>query len=179
MQPISYSRAANIVASTGAKVGKATVINYLRYAQEAYLILPISNIADKFTEKNSNLKYYFIDNGIISLLALDIRTALLENMVALRLMQLYGTKDAVYYYNHGIEVDFYLPQQEVALQVSYTIEDKETFDRETRALVKLNSSDIACRRSIIVTYEDDAQSDIDGIKIEVIPAWKFLLMKEL
>lgn len=110
-QPISFTRAANIVASTGTKIGKSTVINYLSYAADAYLILPVTNIADNIVGKVSNPKYYFIDNGIISLLALDIRTSLLENIVALKLLSTYGTKESsVYFYNYGVEVDFYVPK---------------------------------------------------------------------
>ncbi|MDE6395430.1 MAG: ATP-binding protein, partial [Duncaniella sp.] len=37
-QPLSFTRATNIVASTGTKIGKSTVINYLNYAIDAYLL---------------------------------------------------------------------------------------------------------------------------------------------
>lgn len=175
MQPLSFTRATNIVASTGTKIGKSTVINYLSYAAEAYLILPVTNIADSLADKVSNPKYYFIDNGIISLLALDIRTSLLENMVALKLLSDYGSKDAVYFYNHGVEVDFYIPATETAIQVCYTMNDAEgTFERETKALEKVQSR-LSCRRNIIVTYGDEAVIEKESVRIEVIPAWKFLL----
>jgi predicted AAA+ superfamily ATPase len=174
MQPLSYSRATNIVASTGTKIGKATVINYLSYATDAYLLLPVMNIADTLTDRVSNAKYYFIDNGIISLLALDIRTTLLENMVALRLLTRYGSKDAVYYYNHGVEVDFYVPEAEWAVQVCYSMHDAETFERETRALCKVQSR-LSCRRLVVVTYEEEDLLEREGNRIEVIPAWKFLM----
>jgi hypothetical protein len=118
MQPLSYSRAANIVTSTGTKVGKSTVVNYIKYATDAYLLLPLSNFADNLTGKVANAKYYFIDNGIISLLALDIRTSLLENLIAVHLVNKYG-KNAAYYYNHGVEVDFYVPDEKLAVQVCY------------------------------------------------------------
>lgn len=175
-QPLSFTRAANIVASTGTKIGKSTVINYLSYAAEAYLILPVTNIADTLVDKVSKPKYYFIDNGIISLLALDIRTSLLENIVALKLLSTYGTQEnTVYFYNHGIEVDFYVPQTETAIQVCYTMNDAEgTFERETKALIKVQSR-LSCRRNIIVTYSDDDVIERDGIKIEIIPVWKFIL----
>lgn len=174
-QPLSFTRATNIVASTGTKIGKSTVINYLSYASDAYLVLPIFNIADNLTEKATNPKYYFIDNGIISLLALDVRTSLLENLVALKLLSAYGSKDAVYYYNHGVEVDFFVPQTETAIQVCYSMDDSEgTFERETKALAKMQSR-LSCRRNIIVTYAEEALIEYDGMTIEVIPAWKFLL----
>lgn len=175
-QPLSFTRAANIVASTGTKIGKSTVINYLSYATEAYLILPVTNIADNLVDKVSNPKYYFIDNGIISLLALDIRTSLLENIVALKLLSTYGTtEDAVFFYNHGVEVDFYVPQAETAIQVCYTMNDAEgTFERETKALIKVQSR-LSCRRNIVVTYGDEDVIEKDGVRIEIIPVWKFLL----
>ena len=175
-QPLSFTRAANIVASTGTKIGKSTVINYLSYAIEAYLILPVTNIADSIVDKVSNPKYYFIDNGIVSLLALDIRTSLLENIVALKLFSTYGTKEqAVFFYNHGVEVDFYIPQTETAIQVCYTMNDAEgTFERETKALVKLQSR-LSCRRNIVVAYGDEGVIEKNGITIKVIPVWKFLL----
>ena len=174
-QPISFTRATNIVASTGTKIGKSTVINYLGYANDAYLILTVPNIADNITERISNPKYYFIDNGIISLLALDIRTSLLENVVALSLIRRYGSKDAVYHYNYGIEVDFYIPETETAIQVCYSMDcSTDTTERETRGLIKIGEK-LSCRRRIIVTYEEEGEIERDGCKIEMIPAWRFLL----
>lgn len=174
-QPISFTRATNIVASTGTKIGKSTVINYIGYATESYLLLPVPNIADNITDRISNPKYYFIDNGIISLLALDVRTSLLENVVALALMRRYGSRDAVYHYNHGIEVDFFIPETETAIQVCYSMESGEsTSERETRGLIKLGEQ-LSCRRRIIITYDEEGEIERDGLKIEIIPVWKFLL----
>jgi len=174
-QPISFTRATNIVASTGTKIGKSTVINYLGYAVDAYLLLPVPNIADTLADRVSSPKYYFVDNGIISLLAMDIRTSLLENIVALSLFRRYGIKDAVYHYNHGIEVDFVIPEVETAIQVCYTMNDAEcTLERETSALVKFQER-IKTKKNIIVTFEDEGMIEKDGIEIEVIPAWKFIL----
>jgi len=176
-QPISFTRATHIVASTGTKIGKATVINYLGYASEAYLLLTVPNIADTLTDRITNPKYYFIDNGIISLLAMDIRTSLLENLVALTLFREYGIKDAVYHYNHGIEVDFVIPEKETAIQVCYAMNDSEgTFERETSALVKLQDR-IKTKRNIIVTFEDEGIIEKDGLEIKAVPAWKFILKK--
>jgi predicted AAA+ superfamily ATPase len=41
-----------------------------------------------------------------------INSILLENMVAVNLLCKYGRSDAVYFYNKGIEVDFYLPKKQ-------------------------------------------------------------------
>lgn len=173
-QPLSFTRATNIVASTGTKIGKSTVINYIEYAKDACLLFSITNIADNLTERVSNPKYYFIDNGIISLLALDIRTSLLENMIALSLIRKYGSKDAVYYYSNGVEVDFYIPESETAIQVSYSInKSSETFDREVKALIKI-SERLPVKRKLIITFDEESSFGLNELGIEIIPAWKFI-----
>src|SRR5690606_28449593 len=109
-QPISYNRLRNIVSSTGAKIGTTTVINYMDYAIDAWLVIPVYNIANKLVEKETKPKYYFIDNGILNLFLVDGNTSLLENLVAINLLRKYGRNDAVFFYNKNVEVDFYLPE---------------------------------------------------------------------
>ena len=46
---------------------------------------------------------------------------------------------SVYYFNRNIEVDFYIPDEGLAIQASYRMSDEVTIERETKALVALNS----------------------------------------
>ena len=121
-QPMSFTRVANIVSSTGVKVGKTTIINYIEYAKDAWLISSIQNIAGKLVDKETNPKYYFTDNGILNLFLLDGETSLLENLVAINLLRKYGRNDAVFFYNQAVEVDFYIPDEAVAIQVCYNLD---------------------------------------------------------
>ena len=90
-------------------------------------------------------------------------------------MRKYGREDAVYFYNSNIEVDFYIPDDELAIQVSYFLDDIETFNRETIALVKL-SSILSCRKLMIITRDEERVVEIKGKIIEIIPIWKWLLL---
>ncbi len=174
-QPISFSRLANVVASTGAKISKPTVINYIEYSKDAFFIYPIKNIADNLIDRETNPKYYFVDNGIISILAMDVETTLLENIVALELLRRHGLDDRVFFYNKNIEVDFYLPDIATAIQVSHTPKgNDETWQRETSALIKLCNV-VDCQRLLILTYEMEETVEINGKKIELLPVWKWLL----
>lgn len=83
------------------------------------MVYPIKNIADNLTQRETNPKYYFVDNGIISILAMDVDTSLLENMVAMELLRRYGLEEQVFFYNKNVEVDFYIPDAATAIQVSY------------------------------------------------------------
>lgn len=173
-QPLSFTRIANIVSSTGAKVGTQTIINYIEYAKDAWLISSIQNIAGKLVEKETNPKYYFTDNGILSLFLLDGNTSLLENLVAINLLRKYGRNDSVFFYNKDIEVDFYIPDEATAIQVSYNLNNSEgTFDREVGALLKL-SKVLECKRLLVITRDNEQVLSIDDKTIEVIPAWKWL-----
>lgn len=143
-QPISFTRLTNIIASTGAKLSKPTLINYLEYSKDAFLVYPIKNIADNLTQRETNPKYYFVDNGIISILAMDVDTSLLENMVAMELLRRYGLEEQVFFYNKNVEVDFYIPDAATAIQVSYNPKKSdETWERESTALIKLSKYLIA------------------------------------
>lgn len=174
-QPISFSRLSNIVSSTGVKAGKSTLINYMEYAKDAFLVIPVKNMADNLTARETSPKYYFIDNGIISLLASDIETTLLENMVALELLRRYGLDEQVFFYNRNVEVDFYVPDAGIAIQVSYAPrKTDDTWLRETSALVSFNKR-IRCNRLLILTYEEEDEVEIDGASIELFPVWKWLL----
>lgn len=174
-QPISFTRLTNIIASTGAKLSKPTLINYLEYSKDAFLVYPIKNIADNLTQRETNPKYYFVDNGIISILAMDVDTSLLENMVAMELLRRYGLEEQVFFYHKNVEVDFYIPDAATAIQVSYNPKKSdETWERESTALIKL-SKVLDCKRLIILTYELEENIELKGLNIEVIPVWKWLL----
>ncbi len=174
-QPMSFTRIANVVSSTGAKVGTQTVINYIEYAKDAWLISSLQNIAGKLVDKETNPKYYFTDNGILNLFLLDGNTSLLENLIATSLLRKYGRNDAVFFYNKGVEVDFYIPDEATAIQVCYNLDNSDgTFDREVGALLKL-SSVLECKKLLIITRDNEQVLEIDNKTIDVIPVWKWLL----
>ena len=177
MQPVSYNRISKILSSVSGKISVPTVSNYIAYSEDAWLLLRLRNIASSFSDKESICKYYFIDNGLLSLQLLGADTILLENIVALSLFRKYGhdeDNERVFFYNASVEVDFYVPEDELAIQVSYSIADPETEKREKEPLEKLPNVH-PCRRRIIVTYDEEGTLTDKHGTIEVIPCWKWLL----
>lgn len=175
-QPTALTRVANLITSAGVKVSKNTVISYASYAKDAFLILPMRNFADSFTQRETNQKFYFVDNGIIGLLTTDCRTSQLENMVAVALLRKYGLDNNVFFYNHNVEVDFVVPEKKIAIQVCYSLgdDDSETFVRESQALLKLDNR-LAYNNLIIITYNDkERRIDIGDKTIMVMPVWKWM-----
>lgn len=173
-QPISFSRIANIVSSTGTKLSTTSAVKYMEYMESSWLITKVTNMAAKLADKESNAKFYFTDNGILDLFLMDADTSLLENLVAFSLIRRYGREDAVFFYNKGIEVDFYIPEEELAIQVSYSVKDEDTRKREVKALLAIENV-LACRRRLIITYDEEDAWQLSAEGIEVIPVWKWLL----
>ena len=176
MQPISYNRISKILSSVSGKISVPTVSNYINSSEDAWLLLRIRNIASAFTDKESICKYYFIDNGLLSLHLQNNETILLENIVALSLFRKYGhdeDNEHVFFYNTNVEVDFYVPEDELAIQVAYSTTDPKTQEREIVALSKLPNV-FPCSRRVIITYDETSMVTDRYGKIEVIPCWKWL-----
>lgn len=167
---LSFNRLTNIVKSAGISIGKQTVINYVGHMLDSYLIFSLQNYASKKTSP----KYYFMDTGLLGLMLLDCRTAQLENLVAVELIRRYGFEN-VYFFENNIEVDFYVPSENLAIQVSMQVlEDVDTLERETKAFVKLNQF-IPDTKCLLVTNSEETTLKCDDIEIDMIPAWKWLL----
>lgn len=171
---ISFNTLAGNVKATGTKTSTDSMIEYTSYAENAFLIFRTCNYVTKFAEKEGTPRYYFFDNGMLSLFLVDKASTLLENAVAVHLKRKY--EDNIYYIKSkqtGIDIDFYLPDSKCAIQVAYNLEESE--EREKRSLLTLATKDKNVERFIIVTNEEEKVIEENGIKIEVIPIHKFLL----
>ncbi len=174
MKPLSYNRLVNILKSTGAAIGKQTVINYMGFIVDSYILFTIQNYAAKLVEKETAPKYYFMDTGLLGLFLIDGKTAQLENLVAIELIRRYGNEN-VFYFEKNVEIDFYMPNEKLAIQVSYSVLDNiDTMDREVNAFKKLNNY-IPDTKCMIITNSEESELDVDGIKIPVVSVWKWLL----
>lgn len=177
-KPLSFSRLTNILKSTGMAIGKQTVINYVGYMTDSYLLFTLQNYAAKLVDKETSPKYYFMDTGLLGLMLLDSKSAQLENLVAIELIRRYGVEN-VFFFENNVEIDFYIPSESLAIQVSLQVlDDIDTKERETRAFAKLNNF-IPDSKCIIITNSEETNLEYDGIDIEVIPIWKWLLMEDL
>ena len=168
-QPLSFNRLKNVIVATGAPISVPTTIDYVGYAADSWLILPMQNEVGKLTEKELQKKYYFVDNGLLNLFLMNSESSLMENMVAVELCRRYG-KDNVYYLNADKEIDFIVPEEKLAIQVSYSIKDPMTREREVPPLVKYaqKRQDWKC---LLITYDEESIEE----GISVVPVWRWLL----
>ena len=170
---ISYSKLHNILKTIGVKISKDIVIDYIGYAKQSFLIFSIKNYFSKFVEKETTPKYYFNDNGLLNLFLNKEEPRLLENLVAINLWNNY--KSNVYYLkSQNLDVDFFIEETGTAIQVAYSITNISD-DRETKSLVEAAKTLKEAKEFVIITYEEEKELNMDGVKIQVIPVWKWLL----
>jgi hypothetical protein len=90
-------------------------------------------------------------------------------MVAVELCRQFGKKN-VYFLNAEKEIDFLVPDEKLAIQVSYSIKDGATYSREVPPLVKYAKAheDWKC---LLITYDEEGREE----GIPVVPVWKWLM----
>ncbi|MCX5971156.1 MAG: ATP-binding protein [Coprothermobacterota bacterium] len=156
-----------------------TVKNYIAYLEATWLLFAI-NVFD-FSIKRQQIapkKIYAIDTGLVHTVGFAFssnRGRLLENLVFLALRR---QERDIYYLSpkKGYEVDFYLPQAGLLIQVAQNLHQEQTREREIRALTAAMSS-LNLQEGLILTEngEDSLQSGNMTIHIQPIASW---LLKE-
>ena len=173
-QPTAYNRISNLVRSAGINCQANTVMDYVSCMRDACLIFSLNNYASKFSERETIKKHYFVDNGLLTIFLTNGETSLLENLCAIHLHQHYD-ETQLFFYNKNIEVDFFLPEEKTAIQACYSLRDLPTAEREINALVKFHAFEPLERALIITKDEEKTIKKDNGLTIEVIPIWKWLL----
>ena len=163
--------------TSGQQMSHNTVLKYLRYFTESYLIYPVRlyNIKGKRLLA-SNYKYYVVDLGFRNLLQTNAPTIdlghKLENVVYFELLRRGGEVYAGR--TDAGEVDFVVIKhngEREYYQVAYTVNDEKTLNRELSSLRKIKDT----YPKYLLTTDFD-RANIDGIrKINVID---WLLGKE-
>ncbi len=175
---VTYNRLAHVLSSVSGKITTPTVRSYIEFSETAWLLLRLRNINAPFADRETSSKYYFVDNGVLNLFLINGESALLENAVALALFRRYGhdtNNERIFFYNKHIEVDFYVPEDKLAIQVSYSIKKlDDTFNREVNALKALPKV-LPCEKRLILTNDEESTITDEYGTIEVKPVWKWLL----
>lgn len=173
---MSYTKFFNILKSIGFSVSKDTIIDYISHIKNSYLIFDLKNYYATFIDRESSPKYYFTDNGILSLFLDDKKGILLENIVAIHLKQKFS--EDLYYIKSsktGIDVDFYIPSK-YAIQVVYNLNNSnnETYTKEINNLIKLKHSTKEPIIPLVVTYDKSQTIMTDNENIEVVNIIDFI-----
>lgn len=110
-------------------ISHPTLKNYLGYLEEAYAVISLEKFS--FSEKvriQNPKKVYPIDNGL--LLKKDLKGRLLESCIVQQ-MRRYTTDFFYWKDERGREVDIYLPEESIAIQIVYDLNEDNISREET------------------------------------------------
>ncbi|OIO07218.1 MAG: AAA family ATPase [Elusimicrobia bacterium CG1_02_63_36] len=186
----SINKLTGYLKSLGHKVHKALVSEYLEWFEDAYFLFSVRIFDASLSRSQANpKKVYGIDHALVSSIASGILINsghLFENLVFTALRRLHPD---IYYYRtkSGREVDFVVPdvtgapaktsvrKRRIALvQACESLADPQTRKREVTS-IKEAMGELKLKTSTIVTRNEEDQIEVDGKRIMVIPAWRFLL----
>ena len=166
--------------SLGHKAPKPAVSDYLEWFEDAYVLFTVRIFDASLARANTNpKKIYCVDHALVTSISSGILVNsghLLENLVFTALRRV--TPDIFYYKTKaGREVDFIAGRQgpsRMLVQVCESMADQQTRKRETTALAEA-MTELRLSHGIIVTRNEEEQIQVDSGKIDVVPAWRFLL----
>ena len=153
-----------------------TIKDHISFIENAYMIFTI-NKHDSSVKRQlyANKKIYVVDTGFIQLLAFKFpkyTSKVLENII---FMELKRRGKNIYYYKNKHECDFVVVEKNVvieAIQVTTTLgaSKKREYDGLIEVMTVHNLP-----QGLIITDEEDFEDEVDGKKIVVRPAWKWLI----
>ena len=154
-----------------------TIKNYIHYLEQAYFILQINKFDFSLKKQLvNNKKAYVADNVFFQKLSSQYsgnKGWLLENLVAIELSK----NGELYYYQDKVSCDFILKSDEgfSAYQAAFDMTGDKG-KREIRGLIAaLNYLELSS--GTIITYDDEREIMEEGLTINIVPCWKWLLSR--
>ncbi|MCI5064962.1 ATP-binding protein, partial [bacterium] len=175
----TINKLTNKLRSQGYRVDKELITEVISWFEDAYLLESLPLFTDSEQRRRVNpKKIYCIDHALASALSFGFsqnRSSRLENIIYIHLRH-QQAKFAYYKTQSGYEIDFCLVRDDLIhlIQVSESLYDENTKERECRALVEA-AQELGTTHLTIVTYAEEEFIMRDGHEIRVVPAWKFCL----
>ena len=177
---ISINKIYNELKSSGIKIGKNTLYNFLEYVQNIYLAFTLQRYDNSLVNKElGERKIYTVDIGLNNATEFKFSDNIgksLENAIFLELKR--RSKSLFYYRDASSECDFVVQDDNKivqAIQVTYDMSDEDTSKREIKGLLS------ACKKfnlshGLIITHDSEDEILKDGISITLLPFFKWAVI---
>ncbi len=177
---ISINKIYNELKSSGIKIGKNSLYDFLDYVQNAYLSLVLHKYDNSLVNKElGEKKIYSIDIGLNNATEFKFSSDVGKSLENALFLDLKRNFNELYYHRSSTsECDFIIFDKGTiseAIQVTYEMSDDKTKQRELKGLVE------ACKKfnlkyGTIVTYDSEDELVQDGIEIKIVPFSKWHIL---
>lgn len=175
----SISSTAKKLEEFGYSFSKNTLSNFLRYAQEIFLLFEVKQYRYKLKEQlNSPRKIYPIDHGLFQAIRFSFSEDLGRLLECISYLALHRKGSEIYYHKKDHECDFVILKDRritQAIQVTKSISNAKTKKREVEGLLEALSQ-YQLKEGLILTEDDEPDTlKIGKRSIRVLPLWYWLL----
>ena len=171
---VSYNQVRKLVGLSSA----TTVREYLDYFENSFLFFQLAKFDHSLKAQSfANKKIYCIDSGLASYVGFRMSKdsgRMLENIVFIQLKRL--GKEIYYSQTTSSECDFVIKEGMnivKAIQVCYDLHE-ENEKREIKGLIEACKTH-KLRNGLLLTYDQEDSFEKDGVRITVMPVWKWLI----
>jgi hypothetical protein len=174
----SVNKTYNELKSQGHKISKDHLYNFRLWCEEIYLLFQLPQYHDSLEKQQSGIKNtYGLDTGLINSSSFKVSQdhgRLMENMVFTELKR--KEKD-IYFNKEGRECDFLVKENDQireAIQVSLSLEDQDTRNREIAGLMYALEK-YHLEQGLLITLNEEGIIESGKKQIRILPLWRWLL----
>lgn len=178
---LSVNTIYNELKSSGIKIGKNQLYEYMEACQSIYLAFVLNKFAHKFVSRElGERKVYCIDNGLLNAVNFRFSEDKGKAMEQVVFLEMKRRGKEIYFYRERYECDFVVKEgnrvSEV-LQVSQSLADEKTKKRELRGIVDA-CKEFRLKKGIIITSSASEEFEVEKIKIHAVPLYLWLLKED-
>ncbi len=161
-----------------------TIKNYLQYFENSFLFFKVPLFSYSYKKQVYNPdKIYAIDMAFFHNIAFKISEnagSVYENIVFLQLIR--NADNEVFYYKtkENFEIDFAVKRKNkisFLIQVCYRLNNDKVIEREERSLIA-GMEELGLKEGFIINEDIEKVEIRNSKKINYIPLWKWLLLKQ-
>ncbi|MBU4304874.1 MAG: ATP-binding protein [Candidatus Omnitrophica bacterium] len=178
----SVSATAKKLMEFGHSFSKNTLINFSRYAQDAFFLFEVKKYSYKIREQTrAPKKIYVIDHGLVQAVRFSFQDnygRLMENIVCIQLQR---QNKETHYFKDKRECDFVAGEAgkvTEVFQVAKDISEAKTREREVEGLAEAMAH-YKLKQGFILTEDYNEEIKIRQGRVTIVPLWYWLLDKQV
>jgi uncharacterized protein len=175
---ISVNNIYNELKSSGLKIGKTQLYDNLEACVNIYMAQLLRKHTNSLVDRElGEKKIYAIDNGLLNAIDYKFSDDTGKSLEQAVFLELKRRENDVYFFKDKSECDFIIKHGSdvtEALQVTVTMSDEKTRKREIRGLTEC-CNEFGLQTGLIITLDSFEEFELNGVKIRVIPLYRWLL----
>lgn len=177
---VSVNNIYNELKSSGFKIGKSQLYENLDACVNIYMARILRKHTRSLVDRElGEKKIYAIDNGLLNAIDYKFSSDTGKSLEQVIFLELKRREKDIYFFKDKSECDFIVKQGVdvvEAIQATASMGDDKTRKREIRGLIDCCEA-FGLRNGLIITLDNSDEFELNGIRIRVVPLYRWLLQE--